>query len=121
MDPLALAGVTFLLGVLSAGAGALFLAHFTEGREHAALRRALRAEIDENLKALKDRRVAPLSRSAWEAARVLDLTDTAFDALAAAYLEAARFNAANAALAERFARSESGAISMLGGGPPDPG
>ena len=89
-------------------------------RQQAASRRALLAELDENIKALEDRRSSELRRTAWDAARALEFRRDTLDALVAAYLEADRFNAGNATLRERFARSESGTVSILGGGPPDP-
>ncbi|MDP9276108.1 MAG: hypothetical protein M3O99_11005 [Chloroflexota bacterium] len=75
MDPVSL-GVAFLLGVLSAGAGALLQAQITDGRRDRALRRALRAEIDENVQALEGGRMV-LGRSAWDAARALPFDESA--------------------------------------------
>src|SRR5260221_674941 len=90
MDPIA-AGVGFLLGVLTAGAGALFQAQLLEGRHERALRRALISEMRENVQRLASagREIvptAPVLRSAWDQARSLPLSNRRFDAIAAAYV-----------------------------------
>src|SRR5436190_23406096 len=94
MDPLVLAGVAFLLGVLSAGAGALFQAQITEARRAEARRRALVAEVRENLRRLGGPVItqvaaAPIVRVAWDAAREIQLEDQVFDGVAVAYMHGA--------------------------------
>ena len=89
MDPVAI-GVAFLLGVLTAGAGAVFQAQVLEGRRERALRRALISEIRENVRRLGGAAAvrypeSSIVRSAWDAARALPLEDRVFDLIADAY------------------------------------
>jgi len=121
----------FLLPILAGGAIAVIAQRLAFGharrlqreehdRRDAALRRALLSEIDENISILERDNRLQLGRSAWDAARSLTFGTTTFDALVEAYRLAARANVGNTSLDQRFARSESGAVSMMGGGPPDP-
>ena len=119
MDPVSV-GVAFLLGVLSAGAGALFQAQITDGRRDRAVRRALRAEIDENVQALEDGGRVVLGRSAWEAARALPFDDSVFGLLAKAYRAAGAYNIGHAIVNERWARAESNVLPMGAASAPDP-
>jgi hypothetical protein len=90
-------------------------------RTESGLRRALLSEIDENIAALENKSFrVTLSRSEWERARSLPFTREVFETLASAYRLADFYNANNAALSARFARSETGMIPMSGGSPPDP-
>ena len=82
--------VGWLLGLLSAAFGALFLHRLTVGSNDRALLRALVAEIRENMRRLgapNPNRIpnAPVVRTAWDAARTLALNDATFDAIARGY------------------------------------
>src|SRR5437899_8765337 len=93
MDLLTL-GVGFLLGILGAGFGVVLeqivVGHFRDR----GLRRALLAEIDENLRRIGDGTSAPdaISSSAWEAARTIAWPADILEALAGAYAAGARLN-----------------------------
>jgi type II secretory pathway pseudopilin PulG len=119
MDPVSI-GVAFLLGVLTAGAGALFQAQITDGRRDRALRRALRAEIDENIQALEAGGRVPLGRSAWEAARALTFDEPVFGLLAAAYRAAAGYDIGNAIVNQRWANARDNVLPLGAASPPDP-
>src|SRR5437868_3472928 len=111
MDPVA-AGVGFLLGVLTAGAGALFQAQLLDGRHERALRRALVSEIRENIQALSGGKILiELHRSAWDPARAVNLRPAEFEAVAAAYIEADRHNTNNNVVTGRLASSEGGLLA----------
>jgi hypothetical protein len=80
----------FLFGVLGAGVGAVVQAMIVDDRRDRALRRALVAEIRENLVRLggpeiKGPPAAGIVRVTWDAARSLPLDDHVFDAIAEAY------------------------------------
>ena len=82
--------VGWLLGLLSAAFGALVLHRLTVGANERALRRALVAEIRENMRRLgapNPNRVpnAPVVRTAWDGARTLPVDDATFDAIARGY------------------------------------
>jgi len=82
--------VGFLLGVLGAGAGAVLQQIIGDDRRRRVMLRALAQEVEENIARAgppEDRGISPgrMSRSAWEAARGLDLEVNVFTALRAAY------------------------------------
>src|SRR5947208_1883950 len=101
MDPVLVAGVQFLLAILSGAFVALLAQHFASqnaaeqqrrAREerHGSMRRALIAEVRENMHRLGGPDPArppgvPIVRIAWDAARALAIPVDAFDALARAY------------------------------------
>lgn len=77
-------------------ADAIVAARSTEQRAK-DLTRALLAEIDENIQRagvpVENRIVSrPVARTAWDAARALELPDTVFDAVAAAYVAGDKLN-----------------------------
>jgi hypothetical protein len=86
----------FVLGVVGAGAGAVLQTIVVEDRRRAAVLRALMSEIEENLERIgpEERTRAPLSisRSAWDAARDLELPDEILVKLRAAYALGADLN-----------------------------
>src|SRR5205807_1352101 len=87
----------------SAGAGALFQAQINEGRRARSLRRALRSEIDENIRridALNQRGSRPgrVKSNAWDLARELELPEAVRDALADAYAAGDQLNGSLAVL-----------------------
>lgn len=103
----ALAGA--IIGALIAGAFTWFVAlrSATFGRDTAldiwrqdraahdtALRRALLAEVEENIRRIGAPGAAPspIERSAWNAARALELSDPEFDDVATAYALGANLN-----------------------------
>lgn len=86
--------IGFLLGVLTAGIGAVFQHQITTGAHDRATRRALTSEIRENMRRLGGPVVhhvpsAAIVRVAWDAARALPLDDDVFDAIAEAYMQGA--------------------------------
>jgi hypothetical protein len=88
-------GLGFLLGIIGAGFGfvldQVIGRHFRED----GLKKALAAEIDENVERLGSDTVGPelVSRSAWEQARGLRWTREELKILTAAYAEGERVNA----------------------------
>jgi hypothetical protein len=86
--------IGFLLGILTAGIGAVFQHQITAGAHDRATRRALVSEIRENMRRLGGPMVrqvpgAAIVRVAWDAARTLPLADDAFGAIADAYARGA--------------------------------
>jgi hypothetical protein len=86
----------FVLGVVGAGAGAVLQTIVVEDRRRSATLRALMSEIEENLERIgpEERTRAPLaiSRSAWDAARELELPDDVLEKLRTAYALGADLN-----------------------------
>lgn len=78
--------VGWFLGLITAGLGAWFGDFFQTKRRNDALRRALISELLENRIALLRRKRTRVHRSAWDAARAIQLPDDAFSAIAAAYV-----------------------------------
>jgi hypothetical protein len=105
MDPVLVAGIQFLLAILSGAFVALLAQQFASrsaaeqqrraiDERDGAMRRALAAEIRENMRRLGGPVVsqvpsARIVRVAWDAARALPLEDDVFDAIAVAYMHGA--------------------------------
>ena len=87
----------------------------------AGIRRALRAEIDENIGALEANGRVALSRSAWEAARSLPFDNSVFDALAKAYRAADAYNIGNAIVNARWAGTQTNVLPLGASSGPVPG
>lgn len=96
MDPLLLEVLRFRTAILAGGLvtviaqrvafqHALKLEDRRGARNDAALRRALIAEIRENMRRLTGLTIVPIVRSAWDAARTLPLPGDVFDAIARGY------------------------------------
>lgn len=93
MDPLTL-GVGFLLGILGAGFGVVLEQVIAGHFRDRGLRRALRAEIDENIRRIGDGTSAPsaIGRSAWDAARTISWPGSVLEVLAQAYAAGEQLN-----------------------------
>jgi hypothetical protein len=80
----------FVLGVIGVGAGAVLQQSIIDGRRRRDVLRALAQELEENIlrTGSRDSAMSPvrMSRSAWEAARALDLEADVFQALRFAYM-----------------------------------
>lgn len=88
---------TWLVALRSARFGrdtALTVWRQDQAARESALRRALLAEVEENLRRIGKPRGRPtaIERSAWDAARGLELSDAEFDALQRAYALGAELN-----------------------------
>ncbi|MDQ2913644.1 MAG: hypothetical protein M3T56_10345 [Chloroflexota bacterium] len=88
--------IGFLLGVLTAGIGAVFQHQITTGARGRAIRRALLAEVEENVERIgpadRSRAPAAVERSAWNLARELTLPDEVLEKLRKAYAAGADLN-----------------------------
>ncbi len=124
MDPVLLEVLRFGTAILAGGLVAVIaqrlafdharrLQRDEARRQSEALRRALIAEITENLHRIGSpdgtQATEPLEHSAWDAARMLPLPDGAFDALVNAYTIAAALNNRIALVDAQLAGQESSA------------
>jgi hypothetical protein len=114
VDPLLLEALRFGVAILAGGIVAVIaqriaFAHAQrlqrDEREHreSGLRRALLAELDENIARIAAKRLPgePVVRAAWDAARGLEFSDAMFDALASAYGYGARYTGELEVIAQR--------------------